>query len=309
MNIFTLTLNPAFDIHAHLPHFAPYAENLAAVTDRDAGGKGVNISRALTANGIESFALVVVGEENGAEFCRMLEADGIVYRAFSVAGRIRENLTLYEDSAPETRISFGGLAAHISLLDAVEQYLDGQMGEGDILTMTGRLPAGLSVAAVKAFLSRMKEKGARLVIDSRSFSLSDLVDVHPWLIKPNEEEASAYLGRMVRSFADALDGARALHAQGIENVMISLGGEGALLVCPEGTYMAAPPVVSVLSTVGAGDSSIAGFLAATVGGASAADALGLAVAYGTAACVQAGTRPPKPDDIKRVGSRVTLRKI
>ena len=104
MNIITLTLNPAFDVHCFIKGFAPYHENLATITENDAGGKGVNISRALTSCGVENLALVVLGEENGESFTRSLEADGIIYRSISVKGRIRENITVHTDNAPETRI-------------------------------------------------------------------------------------------------------------------------------------------------------------------------------------------------------------
>jgi 1-phosphofructokinase len=248
-----------------------------------------------------------VGEENGAEFCAALEEDGMNYRAFSVRGRIRENLTLHEAGAPETRISFGGFAADSTLLAAVEEALADRLAAGDILTLTGSLPAGLPMAEVKAFLRRAKEKGARLVIDSRSFTPADLVEARPFLIKPNEEEAAAYLGRPVRDFADALAVARPLQEAGIANVIVSLGGAGALLASEDGIYTAVPPQVEVISTVGAGDSSIAGFL--TEVDASAAEALRAAVAFGTAACMQAGTRPPSQADIAHVRAAVSVERI
>ena len=309
MRIFTLTLNPAFDVHASLSRLEKHAENLATVTDRDAGGKGVNISRALLAADKKSLALVAVGEGNGEEFCRALEADGIAFHTFFVAGRIRENLTFHEEGAPETRISFGGLSADRSLLLAVEEYLDAQVSEHDILTLTGRLPSGLEMSEVKAFLCRMKDKGVRLVIDSRSFSLDDILDVMPWLIKPNEEEACAYLGKEATSLADAKEGACRLQRAGIENVMLSLGKKGALLATSEGAWLAEAPVVKPISTVGAGDSSIAGFLAAVSEGKSIEEALCTAVAYGTAACLQAGTKPPIMADVARLLLAVQLKRI
>lgn len=309
MRIFTLTLNPAFDIHASLSHLEKHAENLATVTDRDAGGKGVNISRALLAANKKSLALVAVGEENGEEFCRALEADGIAYHAFSVAGRIRENLTLHEDGARETRISFGGLSADPLLLFAVEEYLGTRIEKKDILTLTGRLPSGLDMTEVKAFLCRMKEKGVRLVIDSRSFSLDDVLAVRPWLIKPNEEEACAYLDKEVASIADAKEGACRLQRAGVENVMLSLGEKGAILATSEGVWLAESPAVEAISTVGAGDSSIAGFLAAVTDGKSVEQALCTAVAYGTAACLQAGTRPPLVADVARLLPAVRCERI
>ena len=95
MKIVTLTLNPAFDVHCFCDNFKPYHESIAQMTSRDAGGKGVNVSRALTANGTENLAIVVVGKENGTEFCQALQKDGLSVFAIWVDGRIRENITLH----------------------------------------------------------------------------------------------------------------------------------------------------------------------------------------------------------------------
>ena len=107
------------------------------------------------------------------------------------------------------------------------------------------------------------------------------------------------MGREIRTAADALDAARALHARGMENVMISLGGAGAVLVCREGDFTAAAPRIKPLSTIGAGDSSIAGFLAAMAEGRPPAECLKTAVAFGSAACLTPGTQPPNKNDVQR----------
>ena len=262
MNIITLTLNPAFDMHCRADGFMPYKESLATVTSHDAGGKGVNISRALSQNGVENVALVVLGEENGDAFGEKLKAYGVHFLALRRPGRIRENITLHTEGMPETRISFPGFSADAGLLAEAENAVAPYLAES-ILTFTGRVPAGIGMAEVKAFLQRAKAKGARLVIDSRSFSRRDLIEMRPWLVKPNEEEVAEYAEGRVEAHADAARAARALFDAGIENVMISLGGRGAVLVSAEGTYAAAPPAITPLSTIGAGDSAIAGFLAAT----------------------------------------------
>ena len=110
MEIITLTLNPAFDLHCRADGFMPYRESFVELTEREAGGKGVNISRALLANGIVSEAVIIVGRENGDEFCERLKRDSLSVEAIVCDGRIRENLTLHENKNPETRISFGGFS-------------------------------------------------------------------------------------------------------------------------------------------------------------------------------------------------------
>jgi fructose-1-phosphate kinase PfkB-like protein len=134
--------------------------------------------------------------------------------------------------------------------------------------------------------------GARVVIDSKSFTLSDLIDVKPWLIKPNGEEIEVYSDRVVKDFGDCRGLAEELCAKGIENVMISLGEKGAMLVNSDGAFVAVPPSVSAVSTVGAGDSTIAGFVSAFADGKRAEECLRRAVAFGSAACMRGGTAPP-----------------
>lgn len=304
MKIYTLTLNPAYDIHATTAHFLPCRENLAHVTSRDAGGKGVNISRALTAGGTENTAVIVLGKDNGEEFKQSLAAFGLTCLYFEKEGRIRENLTLHCEVTGETRISFAGFAVDESILSEIESAME--VDENTFITFTGRIPGGISVESVKAFLAGLQAKGAKIVIDSKSFGLPDLFDVKPWLIKPNQEEIAEYFGCGITSLAQAEEKASLLHSRGIENAMISLGSDGALLVCGDGTFTAAAPKIRPVSTIGAGDSSIAGFLAAATAGKRAAECLKNAVAYGTAACLTAGTLPPAAEDIQRILAQVTI---
>ncbi|MBQ9113091.1 MAG: 1-phosphofructokinase family hexose kinase [Clostridia bacterium] len=309
MKIITLTLNPAFDMHCFVEDFQPYHENLASITANEAGGKGVNISRALTVNGVENTALVVLGEENGDTFRRSLAADGIDFIEITVPGRIRENITLHTNGADETRISFSGFSADDSLLDMTEKALAGKLDENTILTFTGRVPGGVSIDAVKAMLGRMAATGAKIVIDSRSFTTEDIIELHPWLIKPNEEEIAMYSDIPVHDFEGAAKAAEALRSKGIENVMISLGSKGAMLCCADGCFVARAPGITALSTIGAGDSSIAGFAAAAKMGAPYSEMLRTAVCYGSAACMTEGTRPPKAEDVAMLLEKATVEKI
>ena len=147
------------------------------------------------------------------------------------------------------------------------------------------------------------------MIDSRSFSLDDLRELRPFLIKPNQEEISEYLCREIDSFDEISEAAMALHSDGIENVMISLGGDGAMLACDEGVFVATPPRIDALSTIGAGDSAIAGFLAASKSGKSAPECLCNAVSFGSAACLTEGTKPPRPKDISDLLPLITLKRL
>ena len=123
MKLTTLTLCPAFDLHCYTETFRPYHENLAEITALEAGGKGINIARALKENGIASTVVVLLGEENATSFEAALCKSGIDYIGIPVPGRIRENVTLHEDHADETRICFRGFSVGKEALDKVEACL------------------------------------------------------------------------------------------------------------------------------------------------------------------------------------------
>ena len=150
--IYTLTLNPAFDIHAQAGAFIPFHENLAHITSREAGGKGVNLSRGLTAAGVENRAVVLLGRENGAEFRKALK--GLNCQFIETEGRIRENLTIHSTNQPETRISFPGFQASGELLDSIS------IEPGSIVTVTGR--TAVQVTDVKAFLKQLDARTLRI---------------------------------------------------------------------------------------------------------------------------------------------------
>lgn len=303
MRIITLTLSPAFDVHCTCNDFAPYRESLATVTSRDAGGKGVNISRALTENKIENLAIVVLGRENAEDFEVALRKYGITYLPIYRDGRVRENITLHTEGKEETRISFSGFSADDALLDELLAIVLREKGDEDtIVTLTGRIPDGISMQTTKSFLKRLKEMRCKLVIDSKSFSKEDIFDVKPWLIKPNEEELPLYVEQTERIELAA----QMLHAQGIENVLLSRGADGAILSASDGIFSAKPPRISARSTIGAGDSMIAGFIAAYTSNKSSVDCLKSAIAYGSAACLTEGTQPPRREDVLKINQNVLL---
>lgn len=307
MKIYTITLNPAYDVHAYMPHFAPFHENLAQITSRDAGGKGVNLSRALTSGGAENTAVVVLGKENAAEFKDSLAEFGQTCLYFEKEGRIRENLTLHCDDSPETRISFSGFSVDDSILDEI---LSAMVVDSDTLvTFTGRVSGGISMTAVKDFLTKLRQKGAKIVLDSKSFSLADIYEVQPWLIKPNQEEISEYFDCEVETIAQALEKAKVFAQHGVTNAMISLGEQGALLVSDGLAITAKAPAIQAVSTVGAGDSSIAGFMVAFTQGGAPAQCLATAVAYGSAACMSEGSQPPRQEDVQRLLADICVRTV
>ena len=298
MKIYTLTLNPAYDVHASAANFSAGSENLATVTSREAGGKGVNISRALCAGGIPNTAIIVLGRDNGEEFKQGVKNAGVSALYLERPGRIRENLTLHCDGQPETRISFSGFSVEADMLQEVLELMS--VDESTYVTFTGRVSAGIPKASVISFLQTLKSRGAKLILDSKSLTPEDIFTIKPWLIKPNQEEIGEYTGCSVQTLAEAAQSAKVFSDAGVENVMVSMGEQGAVLLTENKIYTAVPPRVQAVSTIGAGDSTVAGFIAAASTGEAPAQCLKTAVAYGTAACLTEGTLPPRKEDIQRI---------
>lgn len=307
MKIYTITLNPAYDIHAYIEKFTPHCENLAQVQSRDAGGKGVNISRALRNFGISNTAVIVLGNENSGDYKAELKKLNMDCILIERQGRIRENLTIHCAHDPETRISFSGFQADNRILDEIIEQL--KLEPDSVVTFTGRIPEGVHVDSVKVFLKNIQKRGARIVLDSKSFSLTDIYEIKPWLIKPNQEELSEYFGCSIGSTDAALEKAMEFAGNGVENVMVSLGEKGALLITDNQRFTSQPPSVQVESTIGAGDSSIAGFIAGTMQTQKPEKWLQLATAFGSAACLSAGSNPPDKTDIERIYKQVRVCKL
>lgn len=291
-------------MHCDIPDFQTGKEHSVKSFLRSVGGKGINITRALLANVVANTPFLILGEDNGTEFARDMAAEGITEPiTITVKGRIRENITVHPDTGKETRISFSGFSVEPGILDEVYDLIAPKYG--DVVTFTGSLPKGISADEGEAFLAKLKNDGVKLVIDSKSVSLEALRRLKPWLIKPNDEEIIEYMGELDRD--GLIKAAASLHADGIENAIVSLGAAGAILACSEGIFEAHPPKVEVLSTIGAGDSLIAGFIAAD--GKPSHERLRLGIAYGSAACMREGTNPPLPADIAEIAAKVEITKI
>lgn len=307
----TVTLNPAFDLHYYMESFEAKRENYVQSVLCDAGGKGVNISRALSVNGTYNTAYLILGEENGAAFEAQLRRDRLNFVPLYTEGRIRENVTLHPAHDKETRISLDTFSVSPKMLDRMSEALHQGSNEDCLLAFAGRLPRGIEKDRAIAFLKSQIQSGAKVIVDSNSLSPEDLQEIRPWFIKPNEQEIEAFLGRSVTDARDAAHAAKELVEKGVaEEVMISLGGDGA--AWSDGLRMlilAVPRLEHPASTIGAGDSTLAGLLAATAKGADAKEALRTAVAYGTAACMTPGTLPPRPEDIAAVLAQVTVTEL
>ncbi|MBR2343891.1 MAG: hexose kinase [Clostridia bacterium] len=306
--IITLTVNPAIDLHIDAPSFAAGCDNPARVLSRDMGGKGINVSRALLAYGIDNLAAAVFGRENREAFTSSRDLCGMRLLFREVAGFIRENINIHSRDT-ETVIATEGPAVSAEVINSLGEDILARLLPGSYLVFSGRISEGSDRAAVMELLRSVREAGVRLVLDSKSITKEDISALRPYLIKPNLDEAEELLGRKIRGREDYAAALGALSSLGAECVLLTLGGEGGALLLDGETYIAEAPAVTVRSTVGAGDSTVAGFIAGDILGVPRERRLALAMAFGSAACMTAGTGAPDPCEIKELFSKIKPKKM
>jgi 1-phosphofructokinase len=303
--ILTLTPNPSIDRTVALDGELTRGQvhRVASVTSQ-AGGKGVNISRAAVTADIPSIAVVPAAKDDA--FVLELLGAGIDCRPVRPAGDVRVNLTITEPDGTTTKLNSPGAAVLPLHLELMAQAVLVRASSADWTVLAGSLPAGAPPDFYAELVRRLREVGGRVAVDTSDAPLQALVDAlpdsAPDLMKPNGEELASFTG----GDADELESdpeataaaARQLIERGVGAVLATLGGNGAVLVTPEGAWHATPPPTTVVSTVGAGDSSLFGYLLGDVRGLPAPERLALAVAYGSAAAGLPGTTIPRPSQLR-----------
>ena len=284
--IYTLTLNPALDYVMCLPSVREGATNRAVSTDLQFGGKGVNVSLVLSELGIENTALGFAAGFTGAALTTYLTERGVRADFISLPEgltRINVKLKTPEGAYPETEINAAGPAIPADCMDALYRKLDA-LTEGDTLVLAGSIPSSLPKDTYRAIMERLAGRGIRFAVDAEGALLTETLPFRPFLIKPNRAELEGIMGRELPTDPDLEEAAAELQRRGAVNVLVSLGGEGALLLDENGEYHRAKalPIVPV-NTVGAGDSTVAGFLAGVGRGYGYALKLAMACGGATAA--------------------------
>lgn len=303
--IVTLTANPSIDRAVALSApLVPGEVQRAASSREDAGGKGVNVARAIAAAGASALAVVPVGD--GDPYRELLAEAGVPVRSVPVTGRVRANLTVTDPGGITTKINLAGPRFGADDAQRLLTATVAACAGARWLALAGSLPPGLGdgfyVDVIRAVREAWGQRAPRIAVDTSGPALAAVVEhARPDLIKPNEEELAELLGLDSASDSDPLDAvasrACALVPVRVREVLVTLGSRGAMLVDAEGVLRARTARISVASTVGAGDSALAGYLLADLGGASRAERLSHAVAYGAAAASLPGTQAPSPHDL------------
>lgn len=308
--IVTLTANPSIDRTLALrePLERGAVQRVSAMASQ-AGGKGVNISRAAVGAGLATRAVLPARPDDPV--VHELAEAGIDCRPSPAAGEIRVNLTLSEPDGTTTKLNGPGAAVTAAHLDDLAETLVRHATGASWTVLAGSLPPGAPSAFYADLVARLG-RVSRVAVDTSDAPLAALVERFPGsapdLLKPNAEELASVTGTEQGALeADpdaAVKASRTLVERGVRAVLATLGSHGAVLVDADGAWFAPAPPTAVVSTVGAGDCALFGYLLGSLRGLPAPDRLALAVAYGSAAAGLPGTTIPRPDDLRP--ERVTV---
>jgi 1-phosphofructokinase len=299
--IVTLTLNPSVDRTVEVETLARGEVMRALGVRVDPGGKGINVSRALATHGLPTRAVVTVGGAEGEHLVALLRDTGIEIVPVRIRGAIRSNITVVEPDGTTTKFNEPGAELSEDELNAVFAAVKEAVESADWLVASGSLPPGTPAGVYADLVRSLAESGTCMAVDTSGPALAAVLDSGPTLVKPNRDELAAATGVALVTIADVVDAANRLRDLGAGAVLASLGADGAILVDDDGAIHGRTPAVLPLSSVGAGDAMLAGFLA---GGGKGADALIEGLAWGAAAVLQPGSGMPSPDDIDRTAVRL-----
>ncbi len=277
--IYTVTLNPSIDFIVRINQLNLGSVNRMVSDDKFAGGKGINVSRVLQRLGVGNTATGFLGGFTGHFIEDSLKNEGIETAFVKVEQDTRINVKIKLQE--ETEINGQGPMISQEQLEALKAKLS-QLTSDDTVVFAGSAPANLGNAVYKELIPLVRQSGAQVVCDFEGQPLLDALANNPLLVKPNNHELEAIFGVPLNSLNDVETYARRILEMGAQYVLISMAGDGALLVTEEATYFAKPIKGQVKNSVGAGDSMVAGFTGEFVKSKDPVEALKWGVACGTA---------------------------
>ncbi len=285
--IYTVTFNPALDYVVRVDHFALGEVNRTEQERIYYGGKGLNVSAVLSTLGYGNTALGFVAGFTGDEIERGVK--GLGFRSDFIRvekGLSRINVKL--KSQEETEIN--GMGPEITGEDVTQLFekLD-RLTAGDVLVLSGSIPKSINDDIYERIMESLDGRGVRIVVDATKDLLINVLPYHPFLIKPNNHELGEMFGVTLHGPEEIIDYGKRLQKKGARNVLISMAGDGAILITEEEeVFRMGVPKGTVKNSVGAGDSMVAGFIAGYLENGSFEHALRLGSAAGSASAFSEG---------------------
>ena len=307
--ITTLTLNPAVDKTSIVEDITLGGLNRVLETMQSPGGKGINVSKGLARLGSATTVLGIIAGDTGAGIAKYLSANHIPYDFVEGDGQTRTNLKLFVKST-ETITEFNekGDPVNQEIMNKVWQKARHYAGKSEFMVFSGSVPAGVSNDIYFELITAFKGS-TKTVLDADGILLTQGIEAIPYLVKPNIHELEKLFNRMLTQEEEIMACGRELVDRGIAKVLISMGGDGSILVTESACYKVPPVKASVKSTVGAGDSMVAGFVHGLSQGMQDQDALRLSVACATAAVMTEGSETYALETVKNLLAKIKIEKV
>lgn len=301
--IYTVTFNPSLDYVVSVPDFELGKTNRTSDEQIFAGGKGINVSLVLKNLGIDSVAFGFVAGFIGEEIKIQLHQKGIVCDFVELEkGCSRINVKLRDFEGTEMN-GAGPIVDEV----AVEQLMKKlhKLEKDDVLVLAGSISKGMEASIYRKIMEELSGKGIRFVVDATKDLLMNVLELHPFLVKPNNHELGEVFGVELSTREDVIPYAKELQKKGARNVMVSLAGEGAVLVNEQQQVFVLPaPKGKLINGVGAGDSMVAGFLAGWSERKDSVHAFKMAVAAGSASAFSEGFA--KKEEVEKLYSNLEV---
>lgn len=258
LKVVTVTLNPALDLTGSLETLSAGSVNLVQRGSLHPAGKGVNVAKVLAELGAEVTVTGFLGAENQASFCQLFESIGLNDAFVRVVGATRINVKVVEDSGKVTDLNFPGVNVTEADIVCFEQALLALAKTHDVFVLAGSLPQGVSPEKCAQWVRLLQDQGKQVLFDSSKAALTAGLEATPWLIKPNDDELADWAGKPLTTLASITEIAETISNLGVRNVVVSRGEHGVMWLDQDGWLSAKPPKMNVVSTVGAGDTLVAG---------------------------------------------------
>jgi 6-phosphofructokinase 2 len=304
--IVTLTLNPCLDKATAVQRVVSEDKLRCEEPTYDPGGGGINVSRAIKKLGGESLAVFTSGGGQGQMLQELLASEGLAMHPVNAHSATRENLIVYERSSTH-QYRFGMPGGYIRE-EELQDCLDAVFAQNaDIIVGSGSLPPGVANDFYAEFAKRAHTTSAKVIVDTSGAALEAMVGTGVYLLKPNLHELEILSGETFEGEEQMIRVARRMIAENMAQVLvISLGAQGAALVTADEFVQMQPPVVKVVSKVGAGDSMVGGIVYSLAKGDSLRDALRYGIASGTAAVMNPGADLCRKEDVDVLYPRVKV---
>lgn len=274
-----------------------------------AGGKGLNVSRVASLCGEEVLATGFVGGHCGALAEELLEKDNIKNKFTHVKSETRSCINILDENNVSTEFLEKGESISHEEINAFLDDFDKIIEDSNVITISGSAPQGVPTDIYTTLINMIKDKNKKVILDASGDLLKEGIKALPTMIKPNSEEMENLLNVSINNEEEVIKNAIKLHESGIELVVVSLGSDGALLVCKEGVYHGKPPKIKVVNTVGCGDSMVAAFAVAMERGYSNIDSLKYAISISAANAMTFSTGSFNSEDVDNIFENTQINKI